>query len=435
MTTTARPTPRTQVALSAAQARRVAVAAQRLGSARPSPDGWSASNVRSEPNGRPVNRGHLRRLVDAIGVLQIDSVNVLARAHLLPVFSRLGPYPTDLLDGAAWPARNRDRLLVETWAHQASLIPVEHQPLLRWRQAQLVNGPWGMVDRLHREHPGFLDVVLDAIAELGPSSAGDVEKALQAPGRDEGGWWEWSVTKIACEHLFAVGAIGVTYRRGFERVYDLMDRILPASVAAAPTPAAADAKRSLVAIAARAHGVGTAADLADYYRLGVADTKRALAELVEDGAVLPARVDGWREPAYLHRDARIPRMVGGAALLSPFDPLVWKRARTERIFEYHYRIEIYTPAPKRTYGYYVLPLLVGDRLVGRFDLKADRAGGRLLVQASWVEPGSDPAVAADAAAGELIRMARWLGSAAVVVMPRGNLAAGLARRPGMRADR
>ncbi len=460
------------MALSAAQARRIAVAAQRLGTAGPrstgppvpsrgfephlplesngseesiagpertarrEPDARHGSRTRSErtgePTTRPINRGHLRRLVDAIGVLQIDSVNVLARAHLLPVFSRLGPYPTDLLDGAAWPARPRDRLLVETWAHQASLIPVEHQPLLRWRHQQLENGPWGMVERLHRDHPGFLDVVLDAIAELGPSSAGDIEKALEAPGRDVAGWWEWSVTKIACEHLFAIGAIGVTHRRGFERVYDLIDRVLPASVAAAPTPAETDAKRSLVAIAARAHGVGTAADLADYYRLGVADTRRALAELVEAGEVLPAQVAGWREPAYLHRDARIPRAVVGAALLSPFDPLVWRRARTERIFGFHYRIEIYTPAPKRTYGYYVLPLLVGDRLAGRFDLKADRAGARLLVQASWLEPAAPVPLAVEAAATELTRMARWLSLGEVVVMPRGNLAAELVRHPGMR---
>jgi hypothetical protein len=317
----------------------------------------------------------------------------------------------------------------------ASLIPIEFEPLLRWRQQERVDGPWGMVKRLHDEHPGFLDVVLDAIRDLGPSSAGDIEKALEAPERDEAGWWEWSITKIACEHLFVVGAIGVAQRRGFERVYDLIDRVLPPSVASAPTPAEPDAKRALVAIAARAHGIGTVADLADYYRMGIADTKRALVDLAEEGEVLPATVEGWREPAYLHRDTRIPRAVGGAALLSPFDPLVWRRERTERIFGFHYRIEIYTPAPKRTYGYYVLPLLVGDNLVGRVDLKADRPTGRLLVQASWCEPGAGERPTADVAAVELRRMALWLGLSEVVVVPRGNLAAALAGRPGMRLDR
>lgn len=410
------------VALSAAQARRVAIAAQRLDAPRPDP-------------ARAVNRGHLRRLVQTIGLLQIDSVNVLARAHLLPVFSRLGPYPVGVLDGAAWPARTRDRLLVESWAHMASLIPVELEPLLRWRQQEKVDGPWGMLTRLTEQHPGFLDVVLRTIGELGPSSAGDIEKALEAPGRAEAGWWEWSITKIACEHLFATGAITVAQRRGFERIYDLTDRVLPPSVVATPTPARPDAQRALVAIAARAHGVGTVADLADYFRMGVADTRRALADLVEEGVVLPATVDGWREPAYLHREARIPRTVGGAALLSPFDPLVWRRERTERIFGFHYRIEIYTPAPRRVYGYYVLPLLVGDALVGRFDLKADRAAGRLLVQASWVEPGADEAATADAAVVELDRLAGWLGLADAVIEPRGNLAGRLAVHPGMRLAR
>lgn len=407
------------VELTAAQARRIAIAAQRL--AAPAPAGP-----------RPVNRGHLRRLVDSIGLLQIDSVNVLARAHLLPIFSRLGPYSTGVLDGAAWPARRGDRLLIESWAHVASLIPVNHEPLLRWRQRNReTEGPGEWVTRMQAEHPGFLDVVLDTIRELGPSSAGDIEKALEAPGRAVAGWWEWSITKIACERLFMVGAIGVAQRRGFERLYDLTERVLPPAVAAAPTPADADAKRELVAIAARAHGVGTVGDLADYYRMSVADTKQALAELVEDGRVSPVAVAGWPERAFLHRDARIPRTVNGAALLSPFDPLVWRRERTERMFGFHYRIEIYTPAPKRTFGYYVLPLLVGDQLVGRFDLKADRATGRLLVQAAWFEPGADEAATADAAAVELDRMARWLGLDETVVMPRGTLWRTLSRRNGI----
>lgn len=413
--------------LSADQARRIAIAAQRL--AEPAPAATSGSVTAP----RAVHRGHLRRLVDDIGILQIDSVNVLARAHLLPVFSRLGPYPTSVLEGAAWPARSRDRLLTESWAHMASLIPVEREPLLRWRQRHhAADGVWGHVTRLQAEHPGFLDVVLNAIAELGPSSAGDVEKALEVPGRGVAGWWEWSITKIACEHLFASGAIGVAGRRGFERIYDLTERVLPPSVVAAPTPDEADAKRELVALAARAHGIGTVADLADYYRMGVADTRQALADLVEDGRVLEVTVRGWDRPAFLHAQARVPRSVGGAALLSPFDPLVWRRDRTARIFGMHYRIEIYTPAAKRIYGYYVLPLLVGDRLVGRFDLKADRATGRLLVQAAWLEPGADPATTAAAAAIELGRMACWLELSEVVVAPRGTLAGPLSRHSPIR---
>ncbi len=397
-----------QIELSAAQARRVAIAAQRLGTAH-----------RDGP--RPVNRGHLRRLVDAIGLLQIDSVNVLARAHRLPLFSRLGPYPDDVLDGAAWPARAADRLLVETWAHAASLVPVDTHPLHRWRQDKYASEPWPRVDRLRVEHPDFLDVVLAAITDLGPSSAGDIERALEAPGRAVSGWWEWSMTKTACEYLFATGAIAVAGRRSFERVYDLTERVLPPSVSGAPTPTEMEAKRALVAIAARAHGVGTVADLADYFRIRVDHTRQLLAELIEDGVVLLAKVQGWRDPGYLHRDARIPRSVDATALVCPFDPLVWRRERTERLFGFHYRIEIYTPAPRRTYGYYVLPLLVGDRLAGRFDLKADRATDRLLVQASWCEPDADPAATADAVAGELGRMARWLGLGEVTVMPRGNL--------------
>ncbi len=413
--------------LSADQARRIAIAAQRL--AEPAPAATSGSATAP----RAVHRGHLRRLVDDIGILQIDSVNVLARAHLLPVFSRLGPYPTSVLEGAAWPARPRDRVLIESWAHMASLVPVEREPLLRWRQRRYESdGVWGQMKRLQAEHPGFLDVVRDAVAELGPSSAGDVEKALEAPGRGVAGWWEWSITKVACEHLFATGVIGVAGRRGFERVYDLSERVLPPSVLAAPTPADEHARRELVALAARAHGIGTVADLADYYRMGIAETRLALADLVEDGRVLPVTVRGWEQPAFLHAGARVPRSVGGAALLSPFDPLVWRRERTERIFDMHYRIEIYTPAAKRIYGYYVLPLLVGDRLVGRFDLKADRGTGRLLVQAAWLEPGADPAATAAAAAAELGRMAAWLDLGEVVVVPRGTLAPALSRHSPIR---
>ncbi len=398
--------------ITAAQARRTAVAAQGLAAPLPPP----------APGAVPAqHRGHLRRVLDRIGLLQIDSVNVVARAHYLPLFARLGAYPVGLLVNAAWPARAADRTLLETWAHEASLVPVEHEPLLRWRQQKLVDGPWASAARIRAERPGFLEDVLAVVRESGPVSAGEIEKLLDAPGRGRPGWWEWSSTKIASEYLFATGAIGTARRRGFERVYDLTERILPASVAAVPTPAEPDAKRALLALAAKAHGIGTVGDLADYYRIGNADARLALLELAEEGTVVPVAVQGWRDTAFLHRDARMPRKVSGRALLCPFDPLIWERARTERLFGFRYRIEIYTPAEKRVHGYYVFPFLVDDALVGRFDLKADRATGRLLVQASWHEDGTDPGAVAAAAAPELRRMADWLGLPDVAVLARGNL--------------
>ncbi len=359
-------------------------------------------------------------MVDAIGLLQIDSVNVLARAHYLPLFSRLGSYPTELLDGAAWPAGSGERMLLETWAHVASLVPMHLEPLLRWRRGRW-SGSW------LTQHREFADRVVQVLRESGPMSAGQIEKQLHAPGRGRAGWWEWSQTKRACEILFEAGVLGTAYRRGFERHYDLLDRIIPAAVRALPTPDPVDAIRQLVALAARHHGIGTARDLADYYRLPVESTKSALADLLDAGTVRRLAVQGWSQPAYLHRDARMPRRVAGSALLCPFDPLIWERARTERLFGTRYRIEIYVPGPRRVYGYYVFPLLLDDRIAGRFDLKADRRAGRLLVQASWVEPGCEPTQVAESAAVELRRMAAWLGLADVVVAPRGDLASTLLR--------
>jgi uncharacterized protein YcaQ len=258
-------------------------------------------------------------------------------------------------------------------------------------------------------------------------SAGQIEKELAAPGKGRSGWWEWSQTKHACELLFADGIIGTAYRRGFERCYDLLERIVPPAVLGQPTPVEADAKRALVELSARHHGIGTVRDLADYYRLPVADTKAALVDLQESGAVTKVAVRGWREPAYLHRDARQPRRVSGAALLCPFDPLIWERARTERLFGVRYRIGIYTPAAKRVPGYYVFLLLVGEVIAGRFDLKADRATSRLLVQSAWNEPGADASTTVDAAVGQLRSMAIWLGLGEVVVADRGDLAGSLRR--------
>ncbi len=408
--------------LTAAQARRTAIAAQQLH--RPRADVPRRTPIdQGALDTTAINRGHLRRLVEKIGVLQIDSVNVLARAHYLPIFARLGGYPTTLLDGAAWPARAKDRMLLESWAHVASLIPVAAEPLLRWRQQRMAQR-W-RPEKLLAEHPDLLDRVLDVIAEHGPISAGGVEKILQTPGRGKPGWWEWSATKRVCEYLFISGTTAVAGRRAFERQYDMADRVLPAAVRAIPTPDVRDAKRELTAMAARHHGIGSVGDIADYYRLGHADTRQALVELAEAGSVQRVTVRGWNESGWLYTDAVMPRSVTGRALLCPFDPLIWHRGRTERIFDVHYRIGIYTPQSQRTHGYYVCPLLVGDALVGRFDLKADRARGRLLVQASWLEPGSAAHPAAEAAAAELAGMARWLDLDEVEVIPRGDLAAAL----------
>ncbi|MEJ7650926.1 MAG: crosslink repair DNA glycosylase YcaQ family protein [Nakamurella sp.] len=391
--------------ITAAQARRTAIAAQGLHRRRP---------------GTTPHRGTFRKLVDRIGVLQIDSVNVLARAHYLPAFSRLGAYRPELLDDIAWPKRNKDRVLLESWAHVASLVELDLEPALRPRQ-QAMGERWRPRELIDA-HPGLMERIVEVIGEHGPISAGGIEKTLDAPGRGRPGWWEWSATKQISEYLFLSGVTAVAGRRSFERLYDLTERVVPQHIRDVPTPEPDDARRTLVHRAIRHHGIGTAGDIADYYRLKIAGTQQSLAELVEEGSVLPVTVHGWKERVYLDAEAAMPRKVDGRALLCPFDPLIWHRPRTERLFGLHYRIEIYTPEPLRTYGYYVFPLLVGDQFVGRFDLKADRAASELLVQASWCEPGADPQVACEAAAVELAEMARWLGLSRIVVKDRGDLA-------------
>ncbi len=403
--------------MTAAQARRLAVAAQDLGRDRPL-------------DAPAAGRAQVNRAAVAQGLLQIDSVNVLARAHLMPLFSRLGRYDTAHLDAAVWPTApgttgRRSRLLVEAWAHEASMVPLDVWTDLWWRRRDHALGRWGSAVRLSREHPGAVEKVLAVIADRGPVSAGQVESYLEH-GRGPGGWWGWSTTKTACEVLFAAGRTVVAHRRGFERYYDLPERVLPAALLDAPRPDEVDAKRRLVEIAARRLGVATLADLADYFRMKSVDTAAAAADLVDAGVLEPVRVAGWREPAWRHLGVRVPRSVGGAALLCPFDPMVWFRRRTERLFDFHYRIEIYTPQERRVFGYYVFPLLVGDALVARFDLKADRQAGALLVQSSWKEAGRDAASIVPAARTELRRMADWLGLTDVVVRPHGDLALALA---------
>jgi uncharacterized protein YcaQ len=396
--------------LSAAQARRVALAAQGFADPRPA--------------GRVTAR-HIRRVLDRIALLQIDSVNVFSRAHYLPVFARLGPYPREVLDRlTGYVARPRGTEMFEYWAHAASLIPMELQPLLRWRMTKADEEPWPAIRRIGRENPALLDDVVELVEAQGPIRAGDT--GIPRPAPRPGHMWNWHDGKIALEYLFYAGRVTTAKRVNFERYYDLTERVVPAEILGRPTPSEPDAKRELVRISARALGVATEPDLRDYFRISHAATKAAVAELIEQGELLPVEVAGWGAPAYLWAEARRPRRITARALLSPFDSLVWYRERTERIFGFHYRIEIYTPEPKRQFGYYVLPFLLGEELVGRVDLKADRQNGVLRVQSAWLELGQDPQYVARELAAELATTAEWLGLGGVEVVPRGDLAKYLA---------
>ncbi|WP_433348324.1 winged helix-turn-helix domain-containing protein [Micromonospora sp. CA-111912] len=397
----------TPESLSLAQARRVALAAQ--GFADPAPAG-------------ALTRRHLRRVLDRVGLIQMDSVNVLQRAHYLPLYSRLGPYPTALLDAAAYRS---PRELFEYWGHEASLVPVELHPTLRWRMARAHDDAWGAMRRIAREQPGLVAWVRDEVTARGPLTAAEIEH--DAP-RETGNWgWNWSAVKKALEFLFWAGEVAAADRTtSFARRYDLAERVLPPAVLAAPTPTDAEAYRALVGIAARSLGVAAEPELRDYFRLPAAGARRAIAELAEAGELTPVTVRGWRHPAWLHATARLPRWARSNTLVSPFDPLVWERGRTERLFGLSYRIEIYVPAPQRVYGYYVLPFLQGERFTARVDLKADRRARVLLVPAAWAEPGVDPGETAIALAAELYRLAGWLGLDAVAPPAAGDLAVPLA---------
>ncbi len=358
-----------------------------------------------------VGAAQLRKGIDRLGLLQIDSVNVLVRAQYLPLFSRLGSYEPALLDALATA---KPRRFFEYWGHEASLLPIDCQPLLRWRMARALRGQgmWRRLEPFAAEKRGEADALLARIETEGPLAASDV-----AGSRASKGMWAWSAAKHALEWLFWAGLVAATHRRGsFERVYDLPERVLPRAILQLPTPSGVDARRALLARSARALGAATADDLRDYYRIPAEDARLPIEQLVEEGTIIPVSVRGWRQQAYLHKDARPGRKLEGSALLSPFDPLIWRRPRTERLFGFRYRLEIYTPPHKREHGYYVLPFLMDGALVARVDLKADRKVGALIVQRAHVEPDA-PQYTVERLIEELRLMASWLGLSSLALAP------------------
>lgn len=372
---------------------------------------------------RPANVGarQINAIIARLGLFQIDSVNVLVRAHYMPLFSRVGSYDRDLLHRAFGRTPRR---LFEYWAHEAALVDVHLHPALRFRMSD-GSAVWAKMRAAAEQHREIVDWVLDEVAQRGPLTARQIE--LDMP-RDTGNWgWNWSLVKSILEYLFAQGLVTSARRNGqFERLYDLPSRVIPQAIADQPAMSSEDAHRHLIAFAGRAHGVGTLKCLRDYFRLQPIPARQAVADLVDAGELIPANIRGWRQPAYLHKDASIPRTVRARALLSPFDPLIFERTRTERLFNFRYRIEIYVPEPQRVHGYYVLPFLLGDQLVARVDLKADRSAGLLLVRSAWAEPHAPPGTARELAA-ELHEMAAWLGLGAVSAQEHGDLAADLRR--------
>lgn len=376
--------------LSLSEARRAALAAQEFLS----------------PGAAPKSAKALADVVRRLGVVQMDSVNVLCRSHYLPIFSRRGAYRSALLERAAYD----ERLLFEYWGHEASLLPVESYPLFRWRMddARGGVGTWGRLKRYATSHQHLVKAALDQIRDQGPIGASE----LADGGKSKGSWWGWSQGKEILEWLFWIGDLTTARRRNFERLYDLTERVLPEPVRNTPVPSREHAQRELMMIGARAMGVATARDLRDYFRLPAKEAATRLAELVEQGGLVPVTVEGWKQQGYLHHEAKIPRaskIDGVAALLSPFDSLIWERQRTERLFDFHFRLEIYTPVHKRLHGYYVLPLLLGERIVGRVDLKSERQGGVLQVKGGSVESGVPVNTVVEPLDRQLTALASWLG--------------------------
>ena len=388
--------------LSLAQARRIALAAQ---------------GFRDPRHTVPTMRTFARTLART-GVLQVDSVNVLQRAHYMPLFSRMGPYDVTLLQRAS---EKKPRTLVEYWAHVQAFMPVDLWPVMRHRMERYraQRGKWMTAD----DDPALESSLLAEVRERGASTARDLDDGLP---RSKDNWgWNWSNTRKMLDYLYMSGQLAIAGRTSqFEVLYDVPERVLPAAVLNATTPPKPEADLELVRRAARSHGVASAKCLADYYRMPVTDAKTAIVTLVETGELQPVRIDGWKRPSWLHRDAVLPRTMPARALLSPFDPVVWERDRAEALFDFHYRIEIYTPPEKRVHGYYVLPFLLGDRIVGRVDLKADRKAGVLRVQAAYAEPNA-PADTVPELAEELRDLARWLGLDEIQVTRKGDLSSAL----------
>ena len=383
--------------LSIKQARRLALAAQ---------------GFRGRQPPATVKSSHVVQTIQRLGVVQIDSVNALVRSHYLPLFSRLGNYAPTLLDQAAW-SQGRHRRLFEYWGHEASLLPIELYPLMVWRMRRAAQGKgiYQGLARFGREQRPVLDRVLQAVRERGALGAGSLNTRQDRAGP----WWDWSEEKLALEWLFAAGEVTVAGRRGFERLYDLPERVLPAAVLNRPEIAEADAQRGLLLHAIKALGVGTEKDLRDYFRQDPLPSRAALAELVEAGELQRVQVQGWKQPAFCLPGSDPPGRVSASALLSPFDSLIWERARTERLFDFRYRLEIYTPQAKRVYGYYVLPFLHHERLAARVDLRAERAMGRLAVHAVHEEQSGLDEEGMDALARHLRQLADWLGLPQVLV--------------------
>lgn len=388
--------------ISVAAARRIALAAQGFGRSAP-----PAAGTR-----------HLHRVIDRLGLLQIDSVNVFERSHYLPLFARLGAYDRSALDRLTFGKQKR---YLEYWAHEAAIIPAESWPLFRWRMNQYRESD-ADADSWASTHVDILDWLRSELAGKGPLPASAVEHDAN---RRSGPWWGWSEVKIGLDVLFRWGEVVSAGRTRFERIYGLAEHILPADTLARDIPDRV-AQTRLVEHAARAHGIATTADIADYFRLKNVPVAEILAELADENVVRKVAVSGWRQAAWLHRDARTPARVEAAALLSPFDPVVWRRDRAERLFDFRYRIEIYTPAHKRVFGYYSLPILIDDALVGRIDLKNDRQAGVLRVQSAWHEPHTDPAAVAQRVVPLLDSVVEWQSLGGIEVKARGTLASAIA---------
>lgn len=371
------------------------------------------------PDRRGVNRRDLRRMMGRLKLLQLDSVPVIIRTQYMPGFSRLGPYRPELLDEIAY----RDDEWFEAWAHEASVMPVAHEPLFRWHKERCRNGDtWKHLVRYAAKEASYIDSVLAELKDRGPLLASELSDPR--PGLDSG-WGRTSGGAVALDWLFRIGEVGIRREGNFEKRFDLLSNIVPAEIISQPTPTVEEALKDLLVLSAEAFGVGTANDLLDYFRLPVRAARPLLAELVEDGRLIDAQVRGWDKPAFMVPDVSIPRKKPRRALLSPFDPVVWYRDRCERLFDFFYRIEIYVPAAKRQWGYYVLPFLMGDRIVGRVDVKTDRKEKVLRVPAAWVEEHAEPHEVAGELAAELHDLARFVGVERVEVGAAGDLSSEL----------